>query len=39
VIGLTTERAILAKLVTYASGQELQLFDDLEKAKEWLAEE
>jgi len=38
ILGLTNERSVLAHLVTYISGLDMKLFDDLERAKDWLAE-
>lgn len=36
VVGLTSERSVLAQLVSYVSGMEIKLFDDVEHAKDWL---
>jgi len=39
ILGLTGERTVLARIVTYVSGLDMKLFDDLERAKDWLAED
>jgi hypothetical protein len=39
ILGLTGERSVLARIVTYISGLDMDLFDDLERAKDWLAED
>jgi hypothetical protein len=39
VVGLTNERTVLARLVTYVSGLDIKLMDDVERAKDWLVED
>jgi hypothetical protein len=39
ILGLTGERSVLARIVSYVSGLDMRLFDDLERAKDWLAED
>jgi hypothetical protein len=38
VLGITGIRKILLDVVSHYSGQEMTIFDDIEKAKDWLVE-